>query len=110
MCACVCGCVWWGGARGCSRHGVRAPSAPGALLERVPLAPRRSPSPRCVHTWCAAKVCAEDAKAHCNTTTTYFGYHNGSIIACLREAKSKLKAACKEEVFKTQVDAAYDYR
>lgn len=57
----------------------------------------------------AATACAEDAKAHCNTTF-FFGYKNGTIIACLRDIKDKLKPACREQVFKAQLDAAYDYR
>lgn len=40
----------------------------------------------------------------------YSGYRNGSVIACLREVKDKLQAGCRKEVFKVQLDAAYDYR
>ncbi|WIA10933.1 hypothetical protein OEZ85_011098 [Tetradesmus obliquus] len=57
-----------------------------------------------------AKACASDAEKYCKDMQWYSGYRNGSVIGCLREVKDKLQAGCRKEVFKVQLDAAYDYR
>jgi hypothetical protein len=59
---------------------------------------------------CAAKACAKDAEKYCKDLQWYSGYRNGSVIGCLREVKEKLQAGCRKEVFKVQLDAAFDYR
>eukprot|EP00878_Enallax_costatus_P015261 GHUV01015979.1.p1 GENE.GHUV01015979.1~~GHUV01015979.1.p1 ORF type:complete len:801 (+),score=251.73 GHUV01015979.1:135-2405(+) len=56
-----------------------------------------------------AKACADDANKYCNMTW-FSGYRNGSVIACLRDIRDKLKPECKKQVFKVQLDASYDYR
>lgn len=67
--------------------------------------------PICIHLLMhAAKACASDAEKHCKDMQWYSGYRNGSVIGCLREVKDKLQAGCRKEVFKVQLDAAYDYR
>jgi hypothetical protein len=57
----------------------------------------------------AAKACADDIHKFCNVTW-FAGLSPGSVLACLKEARTTLKPACQKEVFKLQLDAAEDYR
>ncbi|CAK0736969.1 hypothetical protein CVIRNUC_000833 [Coccomyxa viridis] len=52
-----------------------------------------------------AKACKADAEKHCANK-----YENYGILGCLREQYEDLSAACKEEVFKRQAEAANDWR
>jgi len=55
-----------------------------------------------------ATACKEEVKKHCKEDQLYS--EPGAVLTCLREVKDQLSNACKEEVFKTQVEAANDYR
>jgi hypothetical protein len=64
----------------------------------------------CQIGWCAAaKACADDISKYCNVTW-FAGLNPGSVLACLKDARSQLRPACQKEVFKLQLDAAEDYR
>ncbi|CAL5218414.1 g90 [Coccomyxa viridis] len=52
-----------------------------------------------------AKACKADAEKFCANK-----YENYGILGCLREQYEDLGAACKEEVFKRQAEAANDWR
>ncbi|KAF8068299.1 GLG1 [Scenedesmus sp. PABB004] len=56
-----------------------------------------------------AMACAADVAKFCNVTW-FAGGRNGSVIACLRDARERLAPPCKREVFKVQLDAANDFR
>jgi hypothetical protein len=63
----------------------------------------------CAVLHAAAKACVDDIHKFCNVTW-FAGLSPGSVLACLKEARTTLKPACQKEVFKLQLDAAEDYR
>ncbi|KAG1656262.1 hypothetical protein FOA52_011910 [Chlamydomonas sp. UWO 241] len=56
-----------------------------------------------------AKACKADAIKFCNVTW-FFGYKAGQVVSCLRDVKAQLTKKCQAEVFKTQLEAANDFR
>eukprot|EP00798_Chlamydomonas_sp_ICE-L_P016764 gene16764-23039_t len=54
-----------------------------------------------------AKQCKEDADKFCNVTW-FFGYKQGQVLSCLRDVKEKVKKKCKNQIFKTMMDACKD--
>lgn len=64
----------------------------------------------CLRVWpCAASACAGDIGRFCSVTW-FAGANPGSVLACLKGARAKLKPACQQQVFRLQLDAAEDYR
>eukprot|EP00884_Botryococcus_braunii_P009907 jgi/Botrbrau1/18918/Bobra.177_2s0072.2 len=55
----------------------------------------------------AAEACKDDAAKLC---TAEDPTDPGAILPCLRKQKSRISKPCSEEVFKTQLEAAKDYR
>jgi len=55
-----------------------------------------------------ATACKEDARKLC--TSEYIMPEPGAVLTCLREIKDELSQACASEVFRTQQEAAEDFR
>lgn len=55
-----------------------------------------------------ATACKEDARKLC--TPEYVMPEPGAVLTCLREIKDQLSQACSSEVFRTQEEAAEDFR
>lgn len=55
-----------------------------------------------------ARACKDDAAKMCPKASDINS--PGSTLACLRDSKSKLGNACKNEVFRTQLEATEDYK
>ncbi|KAI8475756.1 MAG: hypothetical protein J3K34DRAFT_453290 [Monoraphidium minutum] len=55
-----------------------------------------------------ARACKGDAEKHCKDASDI--EDPGSVVACLRNATKKLSSACQQEVLRTQMQAAQDYR
>lgn len=55
-----------------------------------------------------ARACKDDVGKFCSAKSD--ASQPGSVIGCLREKKGKLTAVCRTEVFRTQQEAAEDYR
>jgi len=55
-----------------------------------------------------ATACKEDARKLC--TSEYVMPEPGAVLTCLREVKDQLSQACSSEVFRTQEEAANDFR
>jgi len=56
-----------------------------------------------------AVACLEDIKKLC-TKDDIYPEEPAAILTCLREVKEELSSGCSEEVFRTQIDAANDFR
>lgn len=55
-----------------------------------------------------ARACKDDASKFCKDVSDTES--PGSVLACLRDKKSKVTAGCKTEVFRTQQEANEDFR
>lgn len=55
-----------------------------------------------------ARACKDDVGKFCSAKSD--AAQPGSVLECLRDKKGKLNAACRAEVFRTQQEAAEDYR
>mmetsp|Transcript_18814 Transcript_18814/g.52452 ORF Transcript_18814/g.52452 Transcript_18814/m.52452 type:complete len:892 (-) Transcript_18814:83-2758(-) len=55
-----------------------------------------------------ATACKGDVEKFCGNDELY--PETGAVLTCLREIKSELSSSCADEVFRTQLEAADDYR